>query len=56
MKWRKSLRGSEGVQYFGNIFNFVIYVVLLLCLCIIIVCLCIFVVMYDLLFVYFASL
>jgi len=43
------LYGSEGVHYFEMVsflFNSVIYIPLLLCLCIIIVCLCIFIVMY----------
>jgi len=46
--------GSEGVHYFEMVvllFNSVIYVSLLFCLCILIVCVCIFIVMYVLYFV-----
>ena len=45
VKWREVVRAEKGVHYFGNIFNFVIYVFLLLRLYI-------FIVMCDLLFVF----
>jgi len=51
VKWREVIWGSEGVHYFEMVvllFNSVIYVSLLLCLCILIICLCNFIVMYVL--------
>ena len=47
----RGLQGSEGVHYFDMVvflFNSVICVSLLLCLCILIISLCIFIVMYVL--------
>jgi len=51
VKWWEVLSGSEGIRYYEMVvflFNPVIYISLLLCLCILIVRLCIFIVMYVL--------
>jgi len=51
VKWRENLKGSEGAHYFEMavfLFNSLIYVSLLLCLCILIVFLCTFIVIFVL--------